>query len=158
MQDLTLSRQQFITDPQPRHRPQVTSHNRIRHNLRHLSIFAFTFFDRSQRLPAQFLRARLVFRKKAGCLRIQIPAVIIKLRLLGHHLHADWRPLFHVQKSDYHVRHLHARVINVVLNLHAVPDVTQDSHHRVAKHRIPHVPDVRCFVGIDARMFDDDFS
>src|SRR5882757_3288031 len=75
-------------------------------------------------------------------LRIQIPAVVIELRLVRHHLHADGRPLLHPQKSDHHVRHLHARIVDIVLNLHPVPRVPQNPHHRVAQHRIPHMPNV----------------
>ncbi len=89
-------------------------------------------------------------------LRIQIPAVIVEFRLVRHHLHADRRPLLHPQKPDHHVRHLHARVINIVLNLHAIPRVSQNPHHRVAQHRVPHVPDVRRLVRIDARMLYND--
>ena len=135
----------------------MTSDNRVRHDLRHLRILAFAFFNRPQRLTVQLLRPRLVLGKEARRLRIQVPAVIIELRLLRHHLHADGPPLFHVQKPDDYVRHLHARIVNVILNLHAVPRVPQDSHHRVAQHRVPNVPDVRRLIRIDARMLHNDF-
>ncbi len=66
--------------------------------------------------------------------------------------------MLNLSQADDDVRHLHARVIDVILNLHPVPRVPQDSHHRVAQHRVPHVPDVRRLVRINARMLDDDFS
>ncbi len=157
VQDFALSRQQVVVDVQPRHRAQVTPYNCVRYGLRHLRIFAPAFFNRFQRRSAQFLRTRLVFSKKARSLRVQVPAVGIKLRSLRELLHILGVALLHVQESDHHVRHLHARVVDVVLNLHFAARLPQDPHHRVAQHRIPRVSDVRRLIRIDARVLDDDF-
>ena len=60
-------------------------------------------------------------------------------------------------KSDHYVRDLHASIVDVVLDLNVVADVAKRSRHGVAQHRIPHVPDVRRFIRIDAGMFHDNF-
>src|SRR6266700_135911 len=57
-------------------------------------------------------------------------------------------------KGNHHVRYLYACVINIILNLHAVPRMPQYPHHCVAQHRVPHVPDVRRLVWIDAGVLD----
>src|SRR5882762_3269062 len=158
VQNLALPRQQLVADIQPRHRPQVASDNRVRHDLRHLRILAFALLDRLQRLPAQLRRPPLVRGKEARRLRIHLPAVIIELWFRCAGIHPNRRDLFHLQQANHYVRHLHARVINVILNLHTVPRVPQDPHHRVAQHCISYVADVRRLVRIDARMLDDDFS
>jgi len=157
MQNFALPRQQLVADTQPRHRPQVASDNRIRHDLGNLGALPLSFLDRLQRLPAQLRRARLVRPKEARRFCIQLPAVVIELWFRCPVPHPNRRDLFHLQQADHHIRHLHARVIDVILNLHPVTCVPQDPHHRVAQHRIPHVSDVRCLVRIDAGMLDDDF-
>ncbi len=83
---------------------------------------------------------------------------MIELRLHGQHLYADRRPLLHAQEGDDHVRDLHAGIVNVVLNLHAVAGVPQDTRHGVAEDGVAHMADMRGFVGIDAGVFDDDFA
>ena len=65
--------------------------------------------------------------------------------------------LLHTEQSDDHVSHLHAGIVDVVLDLHALARVPENPHHRVAEHGVAHVSDVRGLVGINAGMFDDDF-
>ena len=55
-----------------------------------------------------------------------------------------------MQKPQHHVRHLHARVINIILNFDAPPGMPQQPHERIPQHRIPQMPDVRRLVRIDA--------
>ena len=98
-----------------------------------------------------------VFSEKVCGLRVEIPAVIVKFRLARQHHHIRSGALLHAQKPDDHVSHLHASVVNVVLNLHALAGVPQDANHRVAKHGVAHVADVGCLVRIDAGVLDDDF-
>src|SRR6266478_3978962 len=157
VQDFALSRQQVVVDVQPRHRAQVTPYNCVRYGLRHFRIFAPAFFNRFQRRSAQFRCTRLVLTEKARSLRVQVPTVGIELRFCREHLHVDRSALFHVQESDHNVRHLHAGVVDVVLNLHFAARVPQDPHHRVAQHRIPRVSDVRRLIRVDTRVLDDDF-
>jgi hypothetical protein len=60
-----------------------------------------------------------------------------------------------VEEAHYHVRHLDARVVDVVLHADVVAPVTQQAHERVAQAGVPEVADVGGLVGVDARVLDD---
>ncbi len=59
-----------------------------------------------------------------------------------------------MHETNDNVRNLHARVVDVVLNLDAFASRLQNPHKRVAQHGIANVTDVRGFVWIDAGVFD----
>src|SRR5262249_19269712 len=82
---------------------------------------------------------------------------MVKFRLASEHHHVGGGPLLHTEKPDDHVCDLHARIVDVVLNLHACTRMPQDANHGVAEYRVSHVPDVRRFVRIDAGVLDEDF-
>jgi len=63
--------------------------------------------------------------------------------------------LLQVQKSDNHVGHLHAGVVDIVLHVHLLPGGAQQANECIAKNRIAQVADVRCFVGIDAGVLNE---
>ena len=71
----------------------------------------------------------------------------------GRHLRQ--RLPLQVLEAHHHVRHLHARVVDVVLDAHLVPAVPQHAHEGVAEDRVAQVADVGGLVGIDARVLDD---
>ena len=81
VQNLALSRQQFIINIQASHRPQMKSYDGVRDHAAHLGDFAFTRLDRAERFPSQLARSHPVFCKKLRGLCIQFPAQIIKFRL-----------------------------------------------------------------------------
>src|SRR5262249_49134397 len=107
--------------------------------------------------PAKLRRSRFVLDKKLRGFRIQIPAVVVEAWFLRQHLHVYRRPLLHLQQPNDHVRHLHARVVDVVLHLHTFARRAQHPRHRVAQHRVPHVPDVPPLIRFVARMLDNPF-
>ena len=154
MQNLALACQQVVADSQPRHCPQVATHNCVRHNLADLCVLAATLLNRLQCRCPQLFRLRFVLRQQLRRARIQIPAVVIELRLAREHLHADRRALLHLQESDYDVRHLHACIVDVVLHLHAISRKFQNPRERISQHSVPHMPDVRRLVRINTRMLD----
>ena len=57
-----------------------------------------------------------------------------------------------MRKANHHIGHLHAGVVDVVLNVDFPARKTQQPDKRVAENRVPQVPDVRRLVGIDARV------
>src|SRR5437899_2397089 len=119
-------------------------------------------FDRTIILSCEISSSSLfsafpVLSKKVRRPCVQVPAVVIELRLRRAVLHPNRRHLFHMKQPDHHVCHLHASIVDIVLNLHAVSRMPQDTHHRVSQHGVPHMPDVRGLVRIDARMLDNDF-
>ena len=58
-------------------------------------------------------------------------------------------------KAGYHVRHLHAGVVDVILHFDVVAAGAQHADESVAQYGIAQVSDVRGFIGIDIGMFDD---
>src|ERR1051326_428734 len=59
-----------------------------------------------------------------------------------------------MHETNHHVRYLHTRVINVVLHFHATAPRARSPHERVTEPGVSHVADVRCFIRIDAGVFD----
>jgi hypothetical protein len=96
VQNLTLPRQQVVTNPQPGHGSQMGPHDRIGNHLPDFGLLAAPLLNRFQCRAAQLRSALLVFLEKLSRPRIQIPAQIIEARLQGHHLHTDRGALFHV--------------------------------------------------------------
>ena len=60
-----------------------------------------------------------------------------------------------VQEADDDVRHLHAGVVDVVLDADGAAAVPQHAHEGVAQGRVAEVADVRGLVGVDAGVLDD---
>ena len=81
------------------------------------------------------------------------------MRGRGSHQRNDilLRHVLKVHESDHHVRHLHAGVVDVVLDIDRVTRGAQQADKCVAQNRVPQMADVRCLVGIDAGMFDQYF-
>ncbi len=52
------------------------------------------------------------------------------------------------------IGHLNTGIVDVVLHVDLVPGGAQQAHKGVAENRIPQMPDVRGFVGIDAGVLD----
>ena len=111
-----------------------------------------------QRRAPQRYALRFILFIKLRHSRIQVPAQIIEFRARGERAHFRHLLSFHVLKADHHVSHLHARVVDVVLHLHAFTGVTQNSRNRVAQHRVPQVPDMCRFIWIYAGVLYDDFT
>ena len=89
--------------------------------------------------------------------RVEVPAVVIEAqrRVLNQPLDVRVAFLFQMDKAHHHIGNLHAGVVNVVLDLHALAAETQQPHEGVAKDGVPQVADVRGLVGIDTRMLDE---
>ena len=58
--------------------------------------------------------------------------------------------LLKVLEADHDIRHLHASVVNVILNLDVVAAEAQHSDEGVAQHGVAQVADVRRLVGVNA--------
>jgi hypothetical protein len=68
--------------------------------------------------------------------------------------HVFERHAFEVFESDDHVRHLHARVVDVVVHLDALAVGPEDADEGVADDGVAQVPDVRRLIRVDARVLD----
>ena len=88
-------------------------------------------------------------------LRVEIPAVIIKLAIDGFDLIQGL--MLEVLKPDDHIRDLDSRIVDVVLNLDGLTGRAEHSDGRISKHGIAHVPDVGGLIRIDRSVLDNDF-
>ena len=59
-----------------------------------------------------------------------------------------------MHEPDDYVRDLHAGVVDVVLDFHAVATRLENSDEGVSQHRVSHMADMGRLVGIDAGVFD----
>ena len=92
--------------------------------------------------------------------RVQVPAVVVET---DRRVHDQPSHLFHafplhVNEANHHVRHLHARVVNVVLDFHVASPEAQQADKSVTQDGVAQMPDVRGFVGIDAGVLDEDLD
>ena len=87
--------------------------------------------------------------------RVQVPAVVVEAGRAGEGLDLGGGPALELTEADHHVGHLHAGVVDVVLNLHRMPEEPQRAHQRVAEGGVPEVADVRGLVRVDGRVLDD---
>ena len=90
--------------------------------------------------------------------RVKIPAVVIKRSIVGKRavegLDVVERHLLEVHEANHDVRHLHAGVVDVVLDFDAIARCLQNAHEGVAQDSVAHVPDVGGFVGINAGVLN----
>ena len=63
-----------------------------------------------------------------------------------------------MREADNYVGHLHAGVVDVVLNVDFPARITQQADERVAENGVAQVSDVRRLVGIDAGVLDQNLS
>ena len=145
-------RQQLVADPEPRHRRKVAVHDAARHVLRQPRGLVAACLDRVQHLGLQ----RLVLRPRGvevAHARVEVPAVVVELPRDA--LHVGERLLLEVQEAHHHVGHLHAGVVDVVLDPDVEAAVAQQPHEGVAEARVAQVSDVGRLVRIDAGVLDD---
>src|SRR5262249_50646658 len=90
--------------------------------------------------------------------RVEVPAEIIKLGLVGDRADFAESFRFDVGKSEDDISDLNASVVNVVLHFDATASVAQEASERVTKYGIAQMADVRGFVWIDASVLDDCFG
>ena len=77
------------------------------------------------------------------------------VELAADRRHVRERLLLDVLEADDDVGHLHARVVDVVLDADVVAAVTQQAHERVAQAGVAQVADVRGLVRVDRGVLDD---
>ena len=91
--------------------------------------------------------------------RVEVPTVKIKPRCRSDQVgDVLLRLLLQVHETDHHVGHLHAGVVDIVLNIDRMPSRPQQANESVAENGISQMPDVGRLVGIDAGVLDQDLA
>ena len=86
---------------------------------------------------------------------VEVPAVVVEAGPLREGGDLLQRQLLQLLEADHDVRHLHAGVVDVVLDLHRDAEKPQQPHQGVAERGVAQVPDVSRLVGIDGGVLDD---
>src|ERR1700686_4172320 len=94
----------------------------------------------------------LVFGVPVRNSRIKIPAVIVETWLPPQGLNLRARFLLDLGKADAPISHLHAGIVDVVLDINFPAGRAQKPDEGIAENRIAQMSDVRGLIGIDARV------
>ena len=162
MKNLTLARQKIVFDAQPLHRFEMPPQHRSRDELGYRRRVVAALLDFVQGPKANLLP--LVFEFRSGLVpprdpRIEIPAEIIEplsaRRELRHQARNSGQVVsFQVHERDHDIGDLHSGVVDVVLNIDALPRGPQQANEGIAQNGVAKMANVRRFVRIDARMLD----
>ena len=98
---------------------------------------------------------RLVLLVPLGDAGVEIPAVVVEARRVGERADLVEPLVFQLAEADGDVGHLHAGVVDVVLDLDLAAEETQQPAEGIAERGVAQVPDVRGLVRIDRRVLDD---
>ena len=146
--------EQVVADVHPRHRQQVAADDAVGDEGGHLRGLVAAVLDVVQRVGA-VLQPRLVRLVPLGDPRVEVPAVVVEPRRVGDLRGPPPGLLLELAEADDDVGHLHAGVVDVVLDLDGHAAEPQDAHQRVAERRVAEVPDVRRLVRVDGGVLDD---
>ncbi len=157
VQDFTLARQEVVLNVEPVHGFKMPPKHSNRNQVRNQRGLRVPCLNRAQRSSPR-LQVRLVRFIPLRNTRIEVPADVVKSGSGGERLDLSAGLLLDMQKSNHHVGDLHARVVDVILDVHFPARKTQQPDERITKNGIPQMPDMRRLVGIDARMLDQHFA
>ena len=157
MKDLTLARQEIVFNIEAIHGLEMTPQDGNRNHIGNSGAFVVAFLDRVQRLLAD-LQVLLVLGVPVRDPGIEIPAVVVKARLAGQLLNFRARLLLNIQKSHDHVGNLHARVVDVILDVHFPAGKLQQPDKGVAKNGVAQVSDMGRLIGIDAGVLNQNLA
>src|SRR5579864_409020 len=158
MKNLAFLGKEIVFDVQPLHGLEMVPDDSIGNETANFSGFIAAVLNVVKGLQAQLelLFILLVPLRNPG---VKVPAVIIKARILERDEFLNLAlPFFlQIQEPDNYIRHLHAGVINVVLDVYVCSRGTQEPNKGVAQNSVAQMSDVGRFVGVDTGMFDQNF-
>ena len=157
-QDLALAGQEVILDIEAIHGLQMTPQDGDGDHIRDVSHLIVALFDSMQSFNP-YLKVNFVLFVPLRHPCVQVPAEVVEPRILGDQcLNLRLRQLLEVHKSDDDIRHLHAGVVDVVLDIDRVSSGAQQPHERVPEDGVAQVPDVGRLIGINACVLDEDLA
>src|SRR5579875_532498 len=162
VQNFALARQQIVLDAQPQHGFKVPPQNGSGDQLADLGRLVAAGLDSMQSIETQHLARGGLRRIGAVPLRnarIEIPAVVVDpLARLGQPRHqlpdSGQRKPLQMHQSDHDIRHLDARVVDVVLHVDLLSGGAQQAHEGVAEDSVAQMANVGGLVGIDSGVLD----
>src|SRR5581483_1978981 len=119
---------------------------------------SLAFLDGFQGFGAEEARV-FVFFVELEDPRIKVPAVVVEPHSGVTNKILDLPELFllKMDEPDDNVSHLDARVVDVILNFDSVSSKSEQPRESIAQNGVAQVPNVRCLVGIDAGMLNENF-
>ena len=156
-QDFALARQEVVLDVEPLHGLEMAAQHSNGDQFGDDRSFITALLDVMQSLQTN-LKVLLVLRIPLRDAGIEVPAVVVELRLAGQLLDFRARLLFQMQKAHDDVRHLHAGVVDVVLHIDFPARRAQQANKGVAENCVAQMADVRGFIRIDAGVLDQNLA
>ena len=153
-QDVALPGQEVVADVQPGHRVDVAADDTLGDDCRHVGHRVAPSLERVEGFGSEMQAVGVRFVPR-GDLRVEVPAVVVESGLRGEGLHLVESQRLQCLERDDDVGHLHAGVVDVVLDLYLAPLEAEQPGQRIPEHRVAQVPDVRRLVGVDGGVFDD---
>ena len=159
MQDVALAGQDVVVHVDPTHRGEMAPDDLHRDCFSHLRRLVVALFDLLQPLRAGLVFGIVLF-VKTRRLGVEVPAVEIELssRMFDQRPNFGEGSLLDVDEPHDDVGHLHAGVIDIVLDLNLTPCKPKDSDEGVSDHGVSQMADMSCLVRVDVRVLDDNLA
>ena len=153
-EDVSFPGQQVVADIEPPHGRQVAAHDPVGNERREVGSGIPAMLDIVQSRRSDF-ESRFVFFVPLGDPGVEIPAVVVepgRARELANFV----QPLvLELPEADGDVGHLHAGVIDVVLDFDLAAEEAQQPAKGVAERCVAKMSDVRRLVRVDRGVLDD---
>ena len=153
-QDVALPAQQVVLDPETHHRPEVAAHDAAGHGAGHRRRGVGVVLEVVQGVPA-VRQPCVVLLVPLRHPRVEVPAVVVEPGLRDEPAHVADVLALELPQPDHHVGHLHAGVVDVVLDLDVGPAEPQQPAQGVAEGGVAEVADVGRLVRVDGGVLDD---
>ena len=152
--DVPFPRQQVVSDVEAPHGCEVRAHDSIRNEAGHFRRRVPSAFNSVERRGPD-LQPFFVLLVPLGDFCVEIPAVVIESCRFGELPDSVEVASFQFTKPYRDISHLHASVIDIVLDLDSTAEILEQTTECITERRIPQMPDVRGLVRIDRRVLDD---
>ncbi len=157
VQDFALAGKKIVFDVEPVHGFKMPAQHGNGDQFGDDGSFCGRILNGVQRLQAD-LQILLVFRVPLRDPGIQIPAVVVKAWFFGKSLDLRTRFLLDLSEANHYIGHLHAGVVDVILNVDFPARKTQEPNECIPENCIAQMSNVRGLVGIDARVLDQNLA
>src|SRR5580692_808672 len=161
VENFALAREEIVFDVEAVHGFEMATKDGGRDQLGDGSRLTTGVFDGAQGLRTDLQVLFVLFFAFTVPLRdagVEIPAVIVEVRLAGERFDFGAGFFLDVGETDNYVGNLHSGVVDVVLDVDFPARVTQQADESVSEDGVAQVTDVGGLVRIDAGVLDQNFA